>query len=120
MVHQMGFGPEGEANVGGFMAGIHSNDCLLRYSADYLGVQEFMFALRRQDSTARKELRTHISQPVLNDFKTERTYWLSYESKLGVLSSLFYDDFLKVNNQPQGLNTYNQMVKLVMGWYRQK
>jgi len=34
------------------------------------------------------------------------------------LSSLFYDDFLKVNNQPQGLNTYNQMVRLVMGWYK--
>lgn len=118
MSHQMGFGPEDEANFGGFMAGIHSNDRLLRYSAYYLGVQEFMFALRRQDSTARKELRTHISQPVLDDFKTERTYWLSYESKLGVLSSLFYDDFLKANNQPQGLNTYNQMVKLVMGWHK--
>jgi hypothetical protein len=118
MSHQMGFGPEDEANFGGFMAGIHSNDRLLRYSAYYLGVQEFMFALRRQDSTARKELRTHISQPVWDDFKTERTYWLSYESKLGVLSSLFYDDFLKANNQPQGLNTYNQMVKLVMGWYK--
>jgi energy-coupling factor transporter transmembrane protein EcfT len=120
MSHQMGFAPEDEANFGGFIAGINSNDRLLRYSAYYLGVQEFMFALRRQDSTARKELRTHISQQVLADFKTERTYWISYESKLGVLSSLFYDDFLKANNQPQGLNTYNQMVKLVMGWYNRK
>jgi len=113
MSHQMGF-----ANFAGFMAGIHSQDRLLRYSAYYLGVQEFMFALRRQDSVARKELRKNISPPVLNDFKTERKYWSSYQSKLGVLSSLFYDDFLKANNQPQGLNTYNQMVRLVMGWYK--
>jgi hypothetical protein len=118
MSHQMGFGPEDEANFAGFIAGIHSQDRLLRYSAYYLGVQEFMFALRRQDSIASKELRKNISQPVLNDFKTERTYWLSYEGRLGVLSSLFYDDFLKANNQPQGLNTYNQMVRLVMGWYK--
>jgi hypothetical protein len=118
MSHQMGFGPEDEANFGGFMAGIHSKDRLLRYSAYYLGVEEFMFALRQQDSLARKELRKNISPPVLTDFKTERLYWLSYESKLGVLSSLFYDDFLKANNQPQGLNTYNQMVTLVMGWYK--
>jgi hypothetical protein len=118
MSHQMGFGPEDEANFAGFMAGIYSHDRLLRYSAYYLGVQEFMFALRSQDSIARKELRKNISQPVLNDFKTERKYWLSYEGKLGVLSSLFYDDFLKANNQPQGLNTYNQMVRLVMGWYK--
>jgi hypothetical protein len=118
MSHQMGFAPEDEANFAGFIAGIHSEDRLLRYSAYYLGVQEFMFALRQQDSIARKELRQHISLPVLNDFKIERAYWLSYESKLGVLSSLFYDDFLKANNQPQGLNTYNQMVRLVMGWYK--
>jgi hypothetical protein len=120
MSHQMGFGPEDEANFAGFMAGIRSHDHLLRYSAYYLGVQEFMFALRQQDSLARKELRKNISQPVLYDFKKEREYWLSYQSKLGVLSSLFYDDFLKANNQPQGLNTYNQMVRLVMGWYKKR
>jgi len=120
MTHQMGFGPEDEANFGGFIAGIHSNDRLLRYSAYYVGVQEFMFALKHQDSLARKELRKNISPQVLNDFKTERAFWLSYESKLGALSSIFYDDFLKANNQPQGLNTYNQMVRLVMGWYKRK
>lgn len=116
--HQMGFGPEDEANFAGFMAGVNSKDRLLRYSTYYVGVQEFMFALRHQDSLARKELKKNISPAVLNDFKTEREYWLAYEGKLGVLSSLFYDDFLKVNNQPQGLNTYNQMVRLVMGWYK--
>jgi hypothetical protein len=120
MSHQAGFAPEDEANFGGFIAAIKSDDRLLRYSAYYVGVQEFMFALRRQDSLARKELRKNISPAVLNDFKTERAFWQSYESKLGVLSSLFYDDFLKANNQPQGLNTYNQMVRLVMGWYRRK
>ena len=120
MSHQMGFAPEDEANFGGFVAATQSNDRLLRYSAYYVGVQEFMFALRRQDSLARKELRKNISPAVLNDFKTDRVFWQSYEGKLGVLSSLFYDDFLKANNQPQGLNTYNQMVRLVMGWYRRK
>lgn len=118
MSHQMGFGPEDEANFVGFLVGIQSHDHLLRYSAYYLGVQEFMFALRRQDSVARKELKTHISLPVLNDFKSERKYWVAFEGKAGVLSSFFYDDFLKVNNQPQGLRNYNRMVRLVLGWYK--
>jgi hypothetical protein len=118
MSHQMGFGPEDEANFAGFLAGIQSHDHLLRYSAYYLGVQEFMFALRGQDSVARKELKTHISLPVLNDFKSERKYWVSFEGKAGVLSSFFYDNFLKANNQPQGLRNYNRMVRLVLGWYK--
>lgn len=116
--HQMGYAPEDEANFVGFLAGVQSKDRLLRYSAYYLGVQEFMFALRMQDSLARKELRKRISPIVLNDYKTERAYWLSYEGKVEVVTSFFYDNFLKANNQPQGLRTYNQMIWLVMGWYR--
>jgi hypothetical protein len=118
MSHQMGYGPEDEANFVGFVAGTQSNDRLLRYSAYYLGVEEFMFALKHQDSIARKELKKRISPQVLNDFKTEREYWISYEGKVEVLSSFFYDNFLKANNQPKGLRTYNQMIWLVMGWYK--
>jgi hypothetical protein len=118
MSHQMGYAPEDEANFAGFLAGIQSGDRLLRYSAYYQGVQEFMFAMRQEDSLARKELKKRISPLVLNDFKKEREYWFSYEGKVEVLSSFFYDNFLKVNNQPQGLRTYNQMIWLVMGWYK--
>jgi hypothetical protein len=117
--HQMGFGPEDEANYVGFIAGIHSRDKLLRYSSYYVGVQEFMFALRMQDSLSRKELRKRISPQVLADFKQERQYWLAYEGKIETISSIFYDNFLKANNQPQGLKTYNRMVLLVLA-YRKK
>jgi hypothetical protein len=116
--HQMGYAPEDEANFIGFLAGTKSKDRLLRYSAYYLGVQEFMIALHQQDSVARKELRKRISPLVLNDYKTERAYWLFYQGKAEVITSFFYDSFLKANNQPQGLRTYNQMIWLVMGWYR--
>lgn len=117
--HQMGFAPEDEANFVGFLAGIHSNDRLLRYSTYMEGVQEFMFTLRHQDSIARKELRKRISPRVLADFKTERDYWLTYEGRVERLSSVFYDNFLKVNNQPYGLRTYNRMVLLILA-YRKK
>jgi hypothetical protein len=117
--HQMGFGPEDEANFVGFMAGIHSHDKLLRYSSYYIGVQEFMFALKLQDSVSRKELKKRISPLVLADFKQERDYWLAYEGKIEKISSVFYDNFLKANNQPQGLKTYNRMVLLVLA-YRKK
>ncbi len=117
--HQMGFGPEDEANFAGFMAGIHSKDKLLRYSSYYVGVQEFMFALKLQDSLSRKELKKRISPLVMADFKQERDYWLAYEGKIERISSVFYDNFLKANNQPQGLKTYNRMVLLVLA-YRKK
>ncbi|CAN5129825.1 DUF3810 domain-containing protein [soil metagenome] len=118
MSHQMGYGAEDEANFGGFIAGIGSRDRLLRYSAYHLAVEEFMHAVRRRDTIAHKELKLRISKAVYNDFKVERDYWLSYENKLGVLSSVFYDNFLKANNQPLGMRTYNRMVLLVMAKFK--
>ena len=119
MSHQMGYGAEDEANFVGFLAGIGSHDRLLRYSAYQLAVGEFMRALRYRDSSQSKSLRPRISPAVISDFKTERKYWLSYQSKVDVISGFFYDKFLKVNNQPQGLRTYNRMVLLVMALYRE-
>ncbi|GAA4334940.1 DUF3810 domain-containing protein [Mucilaginibacter gynuensis] len=118
MSHQAGFGSEDEANFAGFLAGIRSADRLLRYSAYYEGMQECMYSLRATDTVAFKLLRAKINPAVIIDLKAERAYWQYYQGKLEVISSLFYDKFLKVNNQPQGLLTYNQMVSLIMAMYR--
>jgi hypothetical protein len=116
--HQMGFATEDEANFAGFLAGINAKDRLLRYSAYNLAVDEFMHALRYRDTSANNELKHRVSAAVHNDFRIERTYWIGYQSKLDVLSGIFYDKFLKVNNQPHGLGTYNRMVLLVMALYK--
>jgi len=120
MTHQMGFGAEDEANFGGFIAGVASHNKLLRYSAYYSGMEEFMFTVYRKDSLDYKQLRTKISPLVKQDRKTDRLYWRSFEGKAGIFSSILYDNYLKTNNQPQGLKTYNRMIRLVMAWYRKK
>lgn len=118
MSHQMGYGAEDEANFAGFLAGIGSDDRLLRYSAYHLALDECMRTLRHRDTSANNELKTRLSKTVRNDFRAEHAYWLSFRSRAGILSSIFYDDFLKANNQPRGLNTYNQMVLLLIAWYK--
>ena len=118
--HQIGYGPEDEANFAGFMAAIASKDRLLRYSAYHLAVGEFMNAMFYKDTLIRKDLKTRISPAVLSDFKQERLYWLSYQNKMNAVTSIFYDNFLKVNNQPEGLDTYNRMVLLVMALYKKQ
>jgi hypothetical protein len=118
--HQIGFATEDEANFAGFLAGINAKDRLLRYSAYNLAVDEFMHALRYRDTAANNELKPRVSAAVHNDFKIERIYWMGYQSKLDVLSVIFYDNFLKANNQPHGLGTYNRMVLLVMALYNRR
>jgi IS1 family transposase len=118
MSHQMGYGAEDEADYAGFVIATHSPDRLLRYSAYHLAVQEFMYSLGGRDTLAHRELKALLSKDVRNDYITERNYWRAYQNKLNAISSVFYDNFLKANNQPQGLETYNRMVLLVMASYR--
>jgi hypothetical protein len=118
MSHQMGYGAEDEANFVGFLAAIGGRDKLLRYSAYNIAVNEFMHTVRYTDTVMFKQLKTRISPPVLQDFKTERLYWLAYQNKLNTVTSIFYDSFLKANNQPEGLDTYNKMVLLIMAMYK--
>jgi len=120
MSHQMGYGAEDEANFVGFLAGINSKDRLLRYSAYHEAVGEFMLDLMMRDTVLHKQLKKGVSPQVHHDFVVERTYWMAYESKIETVSSLFYDHFLKANNQPQGLMTYNRMIRLVISWYDEK
>ena len=118
--HQMGYGPEDEANFVGFLAGIKSNDRLLQYSAWHEAVDECMRDLMARDTAAHTKMRQFVSPAVHADFVTERNFWIAHESKLNIISDIFYDNFLKANNQPQGLMTYNRMVRLVMALYNKK
>ncbi|MDT3402429.1 DUF3810 domain-containing protein [Mucilaginibacter terrae] len=118
MAHQMGFAREDEANFIGFMAGKESPDRLLRYSAYYMAMEEFTRNVYHRDSISFKQLKLRLSPAVKQDLKTDQAYWMRYQNQLSYVSSLFYDNFLKANNQPQGLRTYNRMIILTMAYYK--
>ena len=120
MAHQMGIGAEDEANFVGFIAGKASDSNLLKYSSYYLGVQEFMAEVWRTDTIAFRRMKQKISPAVIKDLETEKVYWMKYQGTSAKLSSIFYDNYLKANKQPDGLKTYNRMIKLTMAYYKKK
>ena len=118
MAHQMGFGAEDEANFAGFIAAKSSDNKLMKYSAYYLASQEFMNEVWKTDSIAFRTLKGRISSAVIQDLETEREFWTKYQGTANKLSSIFYDNYLKANKQPEGLKTYNRMIKLSMAYYK--
>lgn len=120
MGHQTGWAREDEANFAGYLAGTNSGSALLRYSAYYAGIEEFMRYLRRRDTTAYRTLRKKISPLVFSDFKADSAYWTKYQGGAEMVSGMMFDKFLKANNQPHGLRTYNRMIILTMGYYRKR
>ncbi len=120
MAHQMGIGAEDEANFIGFIAAKSSDNPLLKYSAYYHAMQEFMKEVWATDSISYRAMKDQLSLPVKNDLSSEQKFWTKYQGDVNLLSNLFYDNYLKVNRQPDGLKTYNRMIILSMAYYKKE
>lgn len=118
--HSMGYGAEDEANFIGFISASESDNPMLRYSAYYLASQEFMFETGRLDTVVFQTLKSRISEPFLADLKNERAYWEEYRGMTRRFSSIFYDNYLKANKQPDGMKSYNRMIILTMAHYKKR
>jgi hypothetical protein len=120
MAHQAGYAKENEANFVGFLAARESEDSAMRYSA-YLNM--FLYAnseLRRVDSMAAKKNMDQLAPAVKKDIEQYRKWLRSYDTPLGDLVDVIYNQYLKLNEQPAGRRTYNLVVIWLLAYYRQQ
>ncbi|HLO80089.1 MAG TPA: DUF3810 domain-containing protein [Chitinophagaceae bacterium] len=120
MAHQAGYAKENEANFVGFLAARESKDSALLYST-YLNM--FLYAnneLRQVDSVSAKENMKMLSPDVMGDIDQYRKWIRAYDTSLGDFIDIVYNQYLKLNEQPAGRRSYNQVVIWLMAYYRQQ
>lgn len=117
LAHQAGIGFEDEANFVAFLLAKGSDDPLFRYSAYYSSLFSVLNALYVRDTTAHRQILDSLSMDVREDMMAEMAYWKAFQGTINDLSASFYDSYLQVNNQPEGLARYNAMVALLLEWY---
>ena len=119
MAHQMGVGFEDECNFVAFLTLKDNEDLWYKYSAYYSAVEYLL-----QPLYGNKELfetyKAKLSSKVLADFRQEREFWQSYRGWIDKVSGVFYNQFLKHNNQPEGLGRYSMMATLLVAWEKQQ
>lgn len=115
LLHQMGIGFEDECNFMAFRKLMDHEDDWYRYSAYYEAVQYLMYPLYG-DQDLLAQYRAKLSPEVLQDMAAERAFWQKYRSWINRISGLFYNEYLKANNQPEGMERYSMMARLVVAW----
>lgn len=115
LLHQMGIGFEDECNFMAFRKLMNHKDDWYRYSAYYEAVQYLMYPLYG-DKDLLEKYRTKLSPQVLQDMADERAFWQQYRGWINRISGLFYNQYLKANNQPEGMERYSMMARLVVAW----
>jgi hypothetical protein len=117
IAHQLGYARENEANFVGFLAARVSEDTAFQYSAYF---EMFLYAnseLFRRDSIAAGKNIKLLAPEVQRDLAELRAFRIRYENPLDKLISIFYDRYLKMNQQPDGERTYSKVVLWLLAYY---
>jgi hypothetical protein len=118
MAHQLGYAKENEANFVGYLAAVNSKDTLFHYSC-YLDL--FLYTNREIyyfDSLSANKFMEKLHPLVKADLEELRQFNLAHQSVFEPLISWMYGKYLKLNNQPKGLHSYNAVVGMLIAYYK--
>lgn len=120
MAHQMGYASESECNFIGFMASIKNDNLYFKYSGYSFALSYCLSSIRMHDEATFKELLKKVHPGILKNYKESDLFWSEYQSPIEKGFHLFYDNFLKINQQKEGINSYSKFVDLMVNYYAKR
>lgn len=118
IAHQVGYAKENEANFAGFLAGRESASVDFRYSAYYDAYNYAIRELYPMDIKRALQYDSLLHPVVQRDRRVYRKYLLGLENKVAPFMLKMYDGYLRMNNQPKGYRTYNEVVTWLIAYYK--
>lgn len=115
--HQLGYAKENEANFAGFLSARLSADPDFRYSVYFDMYSYVMSEMVKRDSAGARGFNEQLHNNVKEDFKALRAFYRRYENPFGVVIWKLYAHYLRANQQPSGLNSYNEVVAMLVAFY---
>ena len=119
MAHQIGFASESECNFIGYLATSSSPDLYSQYSAKCFALRYCLSVLKKEKSLVLGGLRVKVNDGILKNFEESDLFWKRHESIVETGFKVFYDQFLKSNNQKDGLDSYGKFLNLLINYEKQ-
>lgn len=118
VAHQLGFAKENEANIVGFLGSHRSHSTALRYSC-YMDMYTYAWRqLYQIDSAAARAYFKQLPVRCKNDIEEYKVFLQKNKNFLDEITLTIYDYFLKANEQPAGMETYNHVVEFLIGYMK--
>ena len=115
--HQLGFAKENEANFIGVMATTNNPDLFFKYSGYIFALRYCLSEVYMRNPQAGDILRNKIRPGIFANYQQSYHFWNSYSNPLEPLLEIFYGHYLKANNQPDGMMSYNYVVALLVNYF---
>jgi hypothetical protein len=119
MAHQVGYAKENEASFVAWLTCKASGDLYFLYSAYFEMYRDALFACRLTPNKALTDrIRKNVHPRVRQDYIELQRYLLRSQNFVEPFMSGMYDRYLKLNNQPKGKATYNEVIAYVLAYFK--
>jgi hypothetical protein len=118
MAHQRGVARESEANFWGYLAAVHSDDVLARYSAYRFANRQMVSELARIDALAALQMARRRLPGVQRDIDHSRRYWRKFRGRGTSIGSSVNNAFLRSNRVEGGIRSYSMSAFLFLAYAR--
>lgn len=116
--HQLGYAKESEANFAGYLSAISSNDTSFLYSVYFDMFAYCARYLYYADSVYLRQVSDGLSPAVKSDIRELRRFYKKYENPFETAIDRLYSQYLKANEQPSGKMSYNEVVSMLIAYYK--
>lgn len=117
--HLNGFMREDEANFIAFLACTGSDNLYFRYSGIEMMITRcYNEYIKTSSSEEIIALQAEIPQELWQEWKINNEYWKKYETPVAEIATKVNDTFLKLNDQSDGVASYNRVVELVIALFK--
>ena len=116
VAHQLGIASESEANFIGYLAANSHDDLYFQFAANLMAIRYTLYDIYRYDPEIYETYRNKLPKGVLKNIQETQEFWKKYENPTEPFFKYFYDNYLKYNQQKDGLQSYNQMVGLLIAY----
>jgi hypothetical protein len=120
MAHQLGYASESECNFIGFLASTKNDNLYFQYSGYSFALRYCLHNWEIRNPKVLKQLLKTVHPGILKNYQESEDFWRQYETFIETGFKIFYDNFLKFNQQKDGLESYSKFVNLMVNYYKTK
>ena len=114
LAHKQGFASESDANFIGFFNAYNNHEAEIQYSASFFAFRYLYHDLYKMNPNSAENIYESLNSEVKNDFSIVSNFWIYYSNRFQKIQKNIFDLFLKTNGQKKGINSYNEVVKLLL------
>ena len=116
MAHQIGYASESECNFIGYLSANSNSDLYFKYAANTLALKYCLRTIQIDNEKKTSFYLSKINKGIIENFNEDKAFYKRYHSFIETGFEFFYDNFLKLNQQKDGMEGYSKFLDLLINF----